>query len=442
MLIPYRAKNPPERFPSVTLGLIILNTIIYLFTADMSKHFLEVRDDAITALAVSHATLSPWRLLTAMFLHASWDHILGNMLFLWIFGAALEGRLGHVRYLIVYVICGMTGGLLSDLLTFTQNPDIANLGASGAIFGLSGAYLYVFPFSRIRIFGVMLLGFIPRFRVYEWQARWVVVYYLVINILEQFLSHGQDGVGHFAHLGGAGAGLLCVWLMQTRRDSEDISDAQATRADTKDLSILSFPELEALMQRPTDDPRLVMTYCEKALITPGAGEARCLPALQHHARLLMERGEPGNLAGVLLQLSPEAAKQMPTVYYLRLGSRLETAANQTGAARMYRRVAELFPTSTDAEVAWFRMGRLQETYHGDRAQAAACYAQLLQRFPQGTMAAEAKRALEHLKAGGAVSRSVIAEAAHGPEAGGATGMIARPTDDSGVRYDLAGNPMN
>ena len=334
----------------------------------------------------------------------------------------------------------MTGGLLSDILTFSQNPDIANLGASGAIFGLSGAYLYVFPFSRIRIFGFALFGFIPRIRIFEWQARWVVVYYLGLNILEQLLSHGQDGVGHFAHLGGAGAGLLCVWLMQTRRDSEDISDAQATHADAKDLTILSFPELEALMQRPTEDPRLVMTFCEKALITPGAGEARCLPALQHYARLLMDRGDPNHLAGILLQLSPESAKQMPTVYYLRLGSRLETASNQTDAARMYRRVAELFPTTPDAEVSWFRMGRLQETYHGDRAQAAACYTQLLQRFPQGTMAADAKRALENLKSGGAVARISDQPAAE-PATGGATGMLGRTTDDDGVRYDLAGNPL-
>ena len=441
MLLPYRAKNPPERTPYVTIGLIAVNTLIYLFTADMSRHFLAVRDDAVTALAVSHATLSPWRLLTAMFLHASWDHIAGNMLFLWIFGAALEGRLGHIRFLIVYLICGMTGGLLSDILTFRSDPDIANLGASGAIFGLAGAYLYVFPYSLIRVFRLVFFGFFIRVGVWEWQARWVVVYYLVINILEQLLSHGGDGVGHFAHLGGAGAGLLCVWLMRTRRDDADISAAQATHADTKDLSVLSFPELELLMQRPTEDPRLVMTFCEKALITPGAGEARCLPLLQHHARLLMERGEPGNLAGILLQLSPEAAKQMPTVYYLRLGSRLETTSNQTDAARMYRRVAELFPTTSDAEVAWFRMGRLQETYHGDRVQAAACYTQLLQRFPQGTMAGDAKRALEQLKAGGSLAQSVNYQATDAPASGGATGMIARTTDDAGVRYDLAGNPL-
>jgi membrane associated rhomboid family serine protease len=79
MIIPIRAKNPPERFPYITLALIALNTLIYAFT---SKHFLVVRSSAVATLAVSHATLSPGRLLTSMFLHGSWDHILGNMLFL------------------------------------------------------------------------------------------------------------------------------------------------------------------------------------------------------------------------------------------------------------------------------------------------------------------------------------------------------------------------
>ena len=139
-------------------------------------------------------------------------------------------------------------------------------------------------------------------------------------------------------------------------------------------------------------------------MTPGAGEARCLPALQHHARLLMERGDPGHLARLLLQLPRRGRSRCRSVYYLRLGSRLETSSNQTDAARMYRRVAELFPTTADAEVAWFRMGRLQETYYGDRVQAAACYTQLLQRFPQGAMAADARRSLEDLKAGGPARR--------------------------------------
>ncbi len=325
MIIPIRAKNPPERFPYVTLALIAVNTIIYAFT---SRHFLVVRGGAVAAMAVSHATLSPGRLLTSMFLHGSWDHILGNMLFLWIFGAALEGRLGPLRYLLVYLIAGMAGGLLSDLVTFSSDPDIANFGASGAIFGLAGAYLYVFPYSHIRVLRVWFFRLISP---PEWEARWVVAYFLGINVLEQLQYHGMDGIGHFAHLGGAGAGVLCVWLLRTRRDNADVSAAQAVHANVKDLSLLSFPELDALMQRPTEDPRLVLAFCEKAWMAPTGGEARVLPALQNHARLLMERGDPAALATQLTRLSPAGARQMPSVYFLRLGSRLEAAGDQTPA---------------------------------------------------------------------------------------------------------------
>ncbi|MBV9851090.1 MAG: rhomboid family intramembrane serine protease [Armatimonadetes bacterium] len=434
-VIPIRAKNPPERFPGVTIGLIAANFVIYGLT---THDFLSVRDDALNALAVSHATLSPWRLLTAMFLHANLLHILGNMLFLWVFGAALEGRLGHLRYLIVYLIAGMAGGLLSDLATFSSDPDGANLGASGAIFGLAGAYLYVFPYSHIRVLRVWLLRLITP---PEWEARWVVGYYLLFNVVDQLQYQGLDGVGHLAHLGGAGAGLLCVWLMRTRRDDASVSAAQAVHADVRDMSLLSFPELEALMQRPTDNPRLVLAFCDKALLTPGGGEGRCLPALQHYARMLMERADPAALAGLLLRLSPAGAQQMPSVYYLRLGSRLESASAQTDAVRVYRRVAELFPTSADAEAAWFRAGRLQETFFGDRVQAAACYSQLLQRFPQGVMAAEAHRFLDALKAGGQLAENAHWQASNAPAAGGVTGRIAPTTDAAGVRYDLAGNPL-
>jgi membrane associated rhomboid family serine protease len=431
MIIPIRAKNPPERFPYITLALIALNTLIYAFT---SKHFLVVRSSAVATLAVSHATLSPGRLLTSMFLHGSWDHILGNMLFLWIFGAALEGRLGHLRYLLVYLIAGMTGSLLSDLVTFSSDPDIANFGASGAIFGLAGAYLYVFPYSQIRVLRIWIFRLISP---PQWEARWVVVYFLAINVVEQLQYHGLDGVGHFAHLGGAGAGLLCVWLLKTRRDNADMSAAQAVHANMKDLTLMSFRELDALMQRPTEDPRLVLAFCEKAWMAPGGGEARILPVLQHHARLLMERADPTALATQLTRLSPSGACQMPSVYFLRLGSRLEDAGDKTPALRVYQRLVETFPTSPDAEMAWLRSGRLQENFFSARDQAAACYGQQLHRFPQGPMAAEAQRALDQLRAAG------IFGPAPGslPQPGGQTGMMAQTTDNAGVRYDLAGRPI-
>ena len=103
MLIPYRAKNPPPQFPYVTVALIVINTLIFALTCN--SH-LVVRESVVARFAMSHNTLSPLTLLTAMFLHGSLLHLAGNMLFLWIFGAATEGRLRPLRFLAVYLFAG------------------------------------------------------------------------------------------------------------------------------------------------------------------------------------------------------------------------------------------------------------------------------------------------------------------------------------------------
>ena len=92
MIIPFRTKNPPEHFPYVTLILIVVNVLIYFLTS-LGNYCLRIDDTVIEQFAVTHNTLNLWRLTTAMFLHANLEHIIGNMLFLWIFGAAVEGRL-------------------------------------------------------------------------------------------------------------------------------------------------------------------------------------------------------------------------------------------------------------------------------------------------------------------------------------------------------------
>ena len=140
MLLPYRTKNPPEHFPFVTVTLIVLNVVIYLATST-DHAFFRVNDSALENFAVSHNNLGLFRLTSAMFLHANIEHILGNMLFLWLFGAAAEGRLRPLKFITLYLIAGWTGGLLSDFMQGLSNPDVPSLGASGAIMGLAGAYL-------------------------------------------------------------------------------------------------------------------------------------------------------------------------------------------------------------------------------------------------------------------------------------------------------------
>ncbi|MGI4791946.1 MAG: rhomboid family intramembrane serine protease [Janthinobacterium lividum] len=394
ILLPYRAKNPPEVFPYVTVALIALNTLIFALT---SHDFWVVKDGAVAQFAVSHNTLSPWRLLTAMFLHGSLLHLAGNMLFLWIFGTATEGRLRPLRFLAVYLFSGALGGVLSDFVTGLIDPDIPNLGASGAIMGLAGAYLYLFPYAPIRLVWGYWIWLLPRGGITEWQARWVILYFVGLDIFNGLIMGTRDGVGHLAHLGGAGAGFLLVWLMRVPRDTEDISEVQATLSDMRDVALLPLHDLEALMQRPTTDVRLILAYCRQATIsTVGASEAKCLWALHQYGTLLIDQADPVQLAGVLLPLSPASAGQVSPVFFLRLGSRLERGGAYEPAVRIYHRMCEVFPPGPDIEMAYLRVGRLMENFYHDTAQARFCYTQMLTLFPYGAMAAEAERGLQKL----------------------------------------------
>ena len=394
LLVPYRAKNPPEVFPSVTVTLIALNTLIFALT---SRYFWVVKDSAVAAFAVSHATLSPWRLLSAMFLHGSFLHLAGNMLFLWIFGAATEGRLRPLRFLAVYLFAGALGGLLSDFVSGLVDPDVQNLGASGAIMGLAGAYLYLFPYSPIRLVWGFWFGLLPRGGITEWQARWVILYFVGLDIFNGLLMGAHDGVGHLAHLGGAAAGFGLAWALRMPRDTEDISEVQATLSDMRDVSLLTLHDLEALMQRPTTDVKLILAYCRQAQISHiGASEAKCLWALRQYGTLLMDGADPQALAAVLLPLSPASTRQLAPAFFLRLGSRLEKAGAPDTAVRIYHRLCELFPPGPDSEMAYLRVGRLMENFYGDPSQARFCYESMLREFPHGLMAAEAERGLRRL----------------------------------------------
>lgn len=392
MLLPYRAKNPPEQFPYVTLGLIGLNTLIFALTVDEK---LEVREDILNDFAVSHNTMlhEPWRVLTAMFLHANLWHLLGNMLALWLFGAAVEGRLKPAKYIALYLITGIAGDLLEDVIQGVLNPDIPSLGASGAIMGLSGAYLYLFPFSRICVlywFGWFWRG------IWEIHAYWVVLYYIGFDLLGAFVLKNGDGVGHLAHLGGFGAGLLLVLLFRTRRDSAEVSEVQAIQADVKDYTLLSLSDLETLLQHPTEDLNLVLAYAEKALTRyQGGREGQVLAVLNAYAQRLATQADPERFARILIQI-PITAGGIAAVYYLRVGSRLEAIYSNDLAAQIYRRVYDLAPTAPDTEIALFRLAQILERAFQNRAQAQAIYHEMLRLFPRGQMAFQARQALQRL----------------------------------------------
>jgi membrane associated rhomboid family serine protease len=216
-MIPLRDANPSHHAPVVTVGLIIVNCLVFFYELSLSEPGLErlvttagmVPSRLLTfpsqpGVSFGDATLP---LLSSMFLHGGWLHLIGNMWFLWIFGDNIEDRLGHVKYLLFYLICGVGAGLIHTV--FNPNSSIPTIGASGAVAGVLGGYLLLFPGARV-------LTLIPAFFLFliELPAYLILLYWLVIQLISGFASFGagqqMQGVAWWAHIGGFGLGLLLV----------------------------------------------------------------------------------------------------------------------------------------------------------------------------------------------------------------------------------------
>lgn len=391
LVLPYRAKNPPEHFPYVTLGLMAANVFIYMAT---TESLLVVRESALDMFAVAHSNINPVRLLSAMFLHANPLHLLGNLLFLWIFGSAAEGRLRPLKFLSLYLLAGIVGFIAQDIVTGIANPKIPSLGASGAIMGMAGAYLYMFPFATICV----VWGWGLRLRLGEWQAQWVILYFVVYDILNGMLFSGpqmSDGVAHLAHLGGAAAGFFGPMMLRMQRDSEDISNAQAIRSDAGgSFQALALHELEPMMESQPNNVELITTFLRKAMFRPeGSSYTLVFNTLQRHSRILIERGDATVLVPIILTLPPTAGT-LPLPFLLKLGSRLETDGSFDLAEKLYRHACAQEPKTADTEMALLRLARLLEKTSPDRGQIASVYAEILRLFPNGTQAIHARAALQ------------------------------------------------
>lgn len=154
-------------------------------------------------------------ILTSMFMHGGWMHIIGNMLYLWIFGDNIEDNFGHGRFLIFYLVCGVVASFSHILVD--PNSVTPSLGASGAIAGVLGAYLIMFPRNRVRT--LLPLGFL--WTTVELPAVVVLGFWIVIQIFSQYTASfkpGEGGVAYMAHIGGFVAGLLLCLLFR-RRDN-------------------------------------------------------------------------------------------------------------------------------------------------------------------------------------------------------------------------------
>lgn len=224
MFLPLRDENPSNKFPIINICLLLTNVAVFLYELTLSPHAaraLEITYGVvparIPAWLAGHGTfeaaLVPF--VTSMFLHGGWAHILGNLLFLWIFGDNVEDVLGHSKYLIFYLLCGCAAGMTQVLLN--AGSRLPMVGASGAIAGVMGAYLIKFPHSRI-VTLVFVFIFITTIEV---PAVLMLLYWFFIQLFSGVGTIGyshlsQGGTAFFAHVGGFIAGMILINVMGAR----------------------------------------------------------------------------------------------------------------------------------------------------------------------------------------------------------------------------------
>lgn len=212
-MIPLRDSQPSYSTAYVTVGIIVTNVFVFLYEASLDGFSL---NHLIATYGVVPARLDPFTMLTSMFLHGGWMHLIGNMWFLWIFGDNVEDVLGHGKYILFYLICGLVAALLH--VWTNAESRLPTIGASGAIAGVMGGYMVKFPHARIRTL-VFIFLFIT---VLDIPAVVILVYWFVIQFFSgvgsiAYSTATTGGTAWFAHVGGFVAGMALIKLMGTRR---------------------------------------------------------------------------------------------------------------------------------------------------------------------------------------------------------------------------------
>jgi membrane associated rhomboid family serine protease len=231
VFLPYKDENPAELTPVVTIGIILVNVAVWVFVQGAGALGPLARSVCQLGLVPGEVlgTLAPgttvplgdhlrcvltadrhwWTLVTSMFLHGGWLHLIGNMWFFWVFGNNIEDSMGHGRFVVFYLLCGVAAAAAQML----SNPASVQpmIGASGAISGVMGAYVLLYP--RVRVHTFVFLGFFVT--SVAWPAYVILGYWFVLQLLFGMVasvSPGQGGTAFWAHVGGFIAGMALIHL--------------------------------------------------------------------------------------------------------------------------------------------------------------------------------------------------------------------------------------
>ena len=215
-MIPLRDVIPSRTTPYITVTIIVLNALAWFYELAMPREELSV---FLQIYGIVPGAFIPSTLLTGMFLHGGWSHVIGNMWYLWIFGDNVEDRLGHGRFLVFYLLCGFAAAF--GQIVMDPDSTLPMIGASGAIAGVMGAYFVLYPHSRvltlipliifweiIELPAIMLLGF------------WFLMQLFSAGAIAVTASTGGGGVAFMAHVAGFVIGMISVFAFRRRQRPE------------------------------------------------------------------------------------------------------------------------------------------------------------------------------------------------------------------------------
>ncbi len=220
-MFPLHDDNPTRIAPVVTVTFLVTCVLVFIWQISLGQQFERAIYSfgaipsvvfGIKDLPAELDIVPPWTtVFTSMFMHGGWMHLIGNMLYLWIFGNNVEDAMGHARFVIFYIVCGIAA-FLAQSLPATESV-VPMVGASGAISGVLGAYLLLFPHAKVLV--AIPFGFI--IQTVWLRAGWVLAFWFVLQIISTLLAGQQEGgVAFGAHIGGFVAGMALIPLFKYR----------------------------------------------------------------------------------------------------------------------------------------------------------------------------------------------------------------------------------
>jgi membrane associated rhomboid family serine protease len=210
-VIPLRDVIPSRTTPYITITIIVINALAWLFELSLSSDVIGV---FLRVYGIVPAHFQPATLITSMFLHGSWSHVIGNMWFLWILGDNVEDRVGHGRFIVFYLLCGIVAAIAQ--IAVDPTSQLPTIGASGAIAGIMGAYFVLYPQSRVLTLVVWIFIQVVEMPATILLGFWFLMQLFSAGAIAVTASTG-GGVAFMAHVAGFAAGAIGIFVFRNRQ---------------------------------------------------------------------------------------------------------------------------------------------------------------------------------------------------------------------------------